>query len=399
MSGLITRPASWTARVAWILVASLVAVLAPAPAPAPARAGEGPTTTDPALAAAGWLAARIETDPTLFGGTLADAILAFAAVGAGQAAAATALANLEAGLDAYISPGGVQRPGETAKVLLAVMTQRADPTAFGGHDLEAELRAMLVTDPGPGEGRFSTASAADQAYAILALARTTGGVPAEAVAWLVNQQCPSGEFHWDLGCPTGPGMEDSDTTGLAVQALLATGDTTASASGVAWLLSTQDAGGGFVSFGTPNAGSSGLAAQAVRAAGETDAADAASAFITSLQIGCDADPADVGAFGWAVGIPGFLIFTVPSAVLAYGAPRMDLLSSDGALSEAPILDCPDSPTATPTPVPSASPTSSPRAGELPDTAADRGRQGPAAWAIFLLATLGGLALRRRRVPT
>lgn len=390
MSGPIPRPASWSARVTSMLLALLLA-LAVAPA---ARAGDQLTTTDPALAAAGWLAHQVETDPALFGGTLADAIAAFAAVGAAQDAAATALDRLEAGLEAYISPTGRQRPGETAKVLLAVLIAGADPTAFGGHDLEAELRAMLATDPGPDEGGFGSASPVDQAYAILALAKTSAGVPAAAVTWLVEQQCPSGEFAWDASCPAGPGMEDSDTTALAVQALLAAGESTASAAGVAWLLTTQDAGGGFLSFGTPNAGSSGLAAQAVRAAGQTDAADAAAAFVASLQYGCDADAASIGAFAWADGTPGFLVFTAPQAILAFGAPRLDLLSAEGAAAEAPVLDCPEPPTSTPVASPSAAPSpSSPAGGQLPNTSTGNST---APLGLLGLVALAGAAVLRLR---
>lgn len=370
MSGPITRPASWIARVllsALSIVVALGWTLGWAPA---TRASDQATTTDPALAAAGWLAVQVETDPTLFGGTLADAIGAFAAVHAGGDATAMALAGLEAGLEAYISPTGTQRPGETAKVLLAVQIAGADPATFGGHDLEAELRAMLVADPGPDLGRFASGSVADQAYAILALATTPGGVPAPAVDWLVSAACPSGEFSWDGTCPSGPGMEDSDTTGLAVQALLATGETAASAAGVDWLLATQDAGGGFLSFGTPNANSSGIAAQAVRAAGFAEAADAAAAFVASLQLGCDADPAEVGAIEWAPANRGFLVFTAPAAIMTFGAPRMDLLSIAGASADAPVLYCPP---AAPSAGPSAtSPTSSAPAGEVPNTATPTG---------------------------
>jgi len=399
VSGPISRPASWIARA--IVSTSVAASLALLPAPA-ARAGDQATTTDPALAAAGWLAIQVETDPTLFGGTLADAIVAFAAVHAAGDATATALANLEAGLEAYISPSGDQRPGETAKVLLAAQIAGADPTAFGGHDLESELRAMLVTDPGPDLGRFASGSVADQAYAILALARTSGGVPVAAVDWLVAAACPSGEFSWDGTCPSGPGMEDSDTTGLAVQALMAAGETAASSAGVDWLLAAQDAGGGFVSFGTPNANSSGLAAQAVRAAGFADAADAAAAFVAGLQLGCDADPASIGAFEWAPGNLGFLVFTAPAAILAFGAPRMDLLSAAGSIADAPVLDCASAgPTpAAPTPSPpAASPTSSPGAGsQVPDTASTAPRADEA-WALgasALLLAVGLHVLRRNR---
>lgn len=363
---------------------------------APVRAGDRPTTTDPALAAAGWLADQVASDPALPGGILADAVLAFAAVGAADDASVLALSRLEAGLDAYISPTGTQRPGETGKALLAVLVRGADAAAFGGHDLEAELRAMLSTEPGPDQGRFGTATVIDQAYAMLALSRTPGGVPPFAVSWLAAAQCPSGEYQWDGSCPSAAGMEDSDTTALAAQALLASGETVASSAAIAWLLGAQDTAGGFPSFGTPNAGSSGLAAQAVRAAGETDAADAAAAFVASLQFGCDADPGEVGAIGWAAGIPGFLVYTAPSAMMAFGAPRMDQLSAEGASAEAPILDCPPQPAETPAATPAPTATPSPGAGQLPDTAAGPGPATGPTWLALLASALGWFALRRRR---
>jgi MYXO-CTERM domain-containing protein len=362
------------------------------------RAGEPPTTSDPALAAAGWLAEQVETDATLGVGSLADAIFAFAAVGAGQSAAATALAGIEAGLEAYAFPGGAAAPGAVAKVMLAVQVQGADPNAFGGRDLEAALRATLVVG-GADDGRFGAGSILDQSLAILALSRTSGGVPVTALAWLVGAQCPSGEYAWDGSCPAAPGAEDPDTTGFALQALLAGGETTAADAAVAWLLSVQQTGGGLPSFGLANTNSSGVGGQALRAAGETAAAEAAAAFVVSLAVGCDGAASDVGAIEWAPGIPGFLVFSTPQAVLALGGPPLDELSAAGAVPEAPVLDCADpAPAETPTPVPSAEPAPQPPAGgELPNTSVE---PDPGMEATRLaLAALGLAALvaaRRRR---
>ena len=397
MPGSSPHPAS---RIAQGGMAIALAALLALSVRAPARAGDTPTTTDPGLAAIGWIAQQVETEPSLGVGSFADAIFAFAAMGAGKAAAATALDGMAANLDAYVMPAGVVAPGALAKVLLAVQVQGADPTAFGGHDLEAELRALLIAT-GPDTGRFGTASIFDQSLAILALSRTSAGEPAAAVTWLSAAQCPSGEYSFDGSCPAGPGAEDPDTTAFALQALLAGGAGTDAGEAVTWLLSIQQPEGGFPSFGTANTNSSGVAAQALRAAGETASADAAATFVTSLAFGCDADPAEVGAIGWAVGNPGSLIFSTPQAVLAFGAPPLDQLTAAGAVDEAPVLECAaagPAPTAVPTPVP-ASPAPSADAGELPNTAAASpiDLTGP----LLALATIAGLralvASRRRAV--
>ena len=389
-----TRPASRIAQAVLVLLLATLVALAPGSL---VRAGEPPTTTDPALAAAGWLADQVETDPTLGAGTLADAIFAFAALGVGQSAASTALAGIEANLDAYVAPGGSLAPGALAKAMLAVQVQGAEPSAFGGRDLEADLRGLLTVG-GPDDGRFGVGSVLDQSLAILALSRTAGGVPATAVTWLSAVQCPSGEYAWDGSCPGAAGSEDPDTTAIALQALLATGATPAADAATAWLLSIQQAGGGLPSFGLANTNSSGVGGQALRAAGESAAADAAAAFVLSLAFGCDADPAEVGAIGWAVGIPGFLVFSTPQAVLALGAPPLDQLSAAGAGSEAPVLECavtgpaPSEPPATSAP----SPAPSSDAGELPNTAASGGAQPGWPVTVLLPAAAVTVAVMRRR---
>lgn len=394
MSALLPRHAPRIAHGPLAVLAAALLLLASTGA---LRAGEPPTTTDPALAAAGWMARQIETDSTVGPGSMADAIFAFAALGVGQSTAATALDALEAGLEAYAFPGGAAAPGAVAKAMLAVQVQGGDPTSFGGRDLEAALRGTLVVG-GADDGRFGTASAADQALGILALSRTVGGVPGSAAAWLVAAQCASGEFSWDGSCPSGPGAEDPDTTGLALQALLATGQASAANAATGWLLSIQQPGGGLPSFGVANTNSSGIGGQALRAAGEADAADAAAAFVVSLAIGCDGAAADVGAIGWALGIPGFLLFSTPQAVLALGAAPLNQLSTAGALPDAPVLECVVEPTPAATSSPNASSEPTTGGGALPDTAFD-----PAGASSVLLTGAGLLAAavavtRRRRTP-
>ena len=300
-------------------------------------AADPPTTHDPGAAAAGWIAGQVQAG--VGPGSLADAIFAYASVGVGSQAAASALAKLETAVDSYILDGSSALvPGYVAKTLLAVQVAGGDPTSFGGHDLETELRGLMITTPGPDLGRFGTGLTSDQAYAVIALTRTSGGVPADALAYLVGLQCSNGDFQWDGSCP-GAGAEDPDTTALAVQALAAGGASAPAAKSIKLLLDIQGSNGSFSSFGTPNTNSSGVAGQALRAAGKTTAANAAAAFIKTLQYGCSAPAANRGAYPWAASSAGFLIFSTPQAILAFGGPALDTLSIAGATSAAPILDC------------------------------------------------------------
>lgn len=316
---------------------TLAATLALSTGAAAVLAADPPTTSDPGPAAAGWIAGQVEAG--VGPGSLADAIFAYASTGTGATAAADALARLENVVDSYILDGSAALvPGYLAKTLLAAQVAGGDPTSFGGHDLEAELRGLIVTTPGPDLGRFGAGLPSDQALGVIALSRTSGGAPAETVDYLVSLQCANGDFQWDGSCP-GAGAEDPDTTGLALQALLAGGASSAAATSTQLLLDIQGSDGSFSSFGTPNTNSSGVAGQALRAAGETGAADDAAAFILTLQYGCDAPAADRGAYPWATSYAGLLIYSTPQAVLAFRGPSLEDLSIAGASAAAPVLDC------------------------------------------------------------
>ena len=155
-------------RVGRALLLTCALLISPAVAAPAAGAPLPPKTADAGKAAAGWLADQVEQGG-LTPSNLADAVIAFAATGVGATAAATALTQLESGVDAYIVSNATLLPGAVGKVMLAVAIAGGDVNSFGGHDLEADLRGLMA-GPGPNEGQFGSASVYDQSLAILALA-------------------------------------------------------------------------------------------------------------------------------------------------------------------------------------------------------------------------------------
>ncbi|HEY6747928.1 MAG TPA: prenyltransferase/squalene oxidase repeat-containing protein [Mycobacteriales bacterium] len=356
-------------------VAALLVVAAPAAQAAP--------TTDPADAAAGWLAGQL-TDGSHFQqdfgdagvfpdqGLTLDAVLAFAAAGSGADNATAAMTWLGTGtlLTEYAGDGtSFSDAGRLAKVAYAALVTGGDPHDVGGVDVLGRLSAQLTPS-----GRFSdlpaefdASNAFGQAFALLALARTPAGVPPSAVAFLVGSQCPDGGFPLDYGKPECG--SDTDATAMVVQALsVPGGDPAAAARGTDWLVSKQNADGSFngtQSTDAPNTNSTGLIAQALRAAGRTAEADAAVAWLRARQLGCTAPAEQRGAVAYdASGFdPGNVVRATTQAVLGLSGVGLADLSLSGAAGEASTLDCAGSPTPTgsPTGSPTGGPTGSPTA--------------------------------------
>ena len=113
--------------------------------------------------------------------------------------------------------------GPMAKLLYTTKILGVDSSNLGGLNIESELRARMQTT-GPQAGRFSDqadfgdfSNGFGQAFALLALARTSGGIPSEAVTFLLAQQCPGGGFRlfYDSGDTCASDSEaDPDATGL-----------------------------------------------------------------------------------------------------------------------------------------------------------------------------------------
>jgi hypothetical protein len=200
-----------------------------------------------------------------------------------------------------------------------------------------------------------------QSLALLALAAADVQPPADAVRWLQQQQCPDGgwqAFRPDLDAPcTAPDSvayagQDVNSTGLAVQALVAVGDDAGAAAGLAWLAAHQSADGGWAYYpdGAPgnasDANSTALALSAFSAAGVPAPRAPGGAgpldALLGLQVGCAGAAAEQGAFTFFGSANDYA--TVQATLAAAGG---SLPVEAGSLSDdAPTLTCPASPAAT-----------------------------------------------------
>ena len=314
-------------------------------------------TVRPDAAAAGWLARQLvdgDHFESVFDGTAypdqgltVDAVLAFAASHSSDQAAAHATAWLAEPdiLAGYLGDGTTESyAGATAKLLLAAEVRGTDPTAFGGVDLPARLRALQTTG-----GRFSDRSqfgdfsnSFGQSLAVIALGRTPGGAPATAVDYLAGTQCADGGFPLNFGQPAC--TSDPDATALAVQALTAAGRTSRATAGLGWLTAHQNTDGGFAATGTTtsNANSTGLATETLLSGGRLSAGLKGWARLVALQQGCTADPAVRGAVAYdASGFnPATGARATAQAVLGLAGTPLATLSAHGAGSAAPVPACP-----------------------------------------------------------
>jgi LPXTG-motif cell wall-anchored protein len=179
------------------------------------------------------------------------------------------------------------------------------------------------------------------------------------VAFLAGSECPDGGFPLNYETPTC--QSDTDATAMVVQALAVTGGNAAAAGrGIAWLASRQNADGSFNGTGTtdtPNSNTTGLAAEALRSAGRTAAADAAVTWLLARQSGCTAPVGERGAIAYdASGFEaGNAARVTPQAILGLVGVGLGDLTLTGATSGTSTLDCPASPTPRPTARPTATP--------------------------------------------
>ncbi|MEW5719951.1 MAG: prenyltransferase/squalene oxidase repeat-containing protein [Chloroflexota bacterium] len=174
-----------------------------------------------------------------------------------------------------------------------------------------------------GTGAYST-EAGPHAWAMLGTVALSETVPAQAVQYLKNLQQSNGGWEWSPTWGT-----DTNTTALALQALVATGESVSSAAitnGLAYLKSTQNADGGFPydpasPWGNASdADSTAYVIQAILAAGQDPTASAWQmggndpySFLLSLQL------AD-GSFEWQSGSGSNQLATVQSVVALLGRP-------------------------------------------------------------------------------
>lgn len=350
-----TRPSRTRTRALGVALLSLVLVL-----PAGVAAADTTPTDDPAEVAAGWLAAALEDGLAVseFGpstGVSIDALFALAAVGVAADVQAQIVGSVTADVGPYTRGEGFDADdaayaGATAKLALGLLVAGENPRDAGGTDLIAQLLAREITDADDGiVGRFAdTGDFGDfstpltQSLALLALTRAEGvNTTDDQVAALRASACPDGGFPNSFDAAQEPDScsSSADTTGFAVQALLAVGETAAAQEAVSWLTATQAADGSFASGDGVNVNSTGLAAAAFTLVGQDAAAQAANAWILGVQAGCDSD--QPGAIPFNAEEDGFVELATAQALLGLTGANLATLSSAGSTSTVPALDCAD----------------------------------------------------------
>ncbi|WP_205669293.1 prenyltransferase/squalene oxidase repeat-containing protein [Amycolatopsis suaedae] len=317
----------------------------------PAAAAEAAT---PAGYGAGYLAGRL----TAGGGQLgtpeqpdvtntAYAVLALHSAGVGRAASADAVRFLAA------QAGGLDdNPGRIGYVILAAVAAGKDPRRFGGTDLVARLTATQQPSGLFGAAAPTFDGAFRQGIALTALkaARVprSDAAVSRGLAWLTAQQCANGlwqAYRADtaVACPEadpatfrGP---DTNSTGMATQALAAYGERPGRQRTLASLEAVRAADGGFGFLAAPgqssDPNSTALTIQALLAYGGTPGR--AVAALTGFQLGCT-DPAEHrGAFFYPGSRAPNVIATV-QAVPALAGRTLPLAPSVPA-TRVPVPDC------------------------------------------------------------
>jgi prenyltransferase beta subunit len=233
-------------------------------------------------------------------GTTCDAVLAIAA--GGQDASTWRASDGDSPLEylhAQVAAGTVNEPGARAKTVLALLATGQEPTAFAGHDLVAELEAAC--DPSTGSYGGTVFG---QTLAMLALVNAGQPVPEGAIQYLLDNQATDGAWTFFGGTEAGTG--DTNTTAMAVQALLATGTSDGLAEGVAYLRRVQNEDGGFPyqkpsEYGTDtDANSTALVLQALLAL-EEPLEEWARAGIDPLVALAALQDSETGGFLWQTG--------------------------------------------------------------------------------------------------
>lgn len=203
--------------------AALAAVVVVAGAPAAAA----PSARTRARAAVRYLVEQQQPDGSIPAfspeASTADAVVAMVAARRAPGAIDDAMAFLRARVQA----GAVTDVGTTATVVMAAVAAGRNPRSFGGSNLVAQL----VTSQQP-DGRYGAGTPVFR-HALAMLALEAAGEPnAQAAQWLAAAQCDDGGWQFDepsseaddAHCFSGAGdffTSETDTTGLAVQALAA----------------------------------------------------------------------------------------------------------------------------------------------------------------------------------
>jgi hypothetical protein len=233
----------------------------------------------------------------------------------------------------------LRTPGDTAKLILAVVAAGLDPRDFGDLDLVGSLEESFAGD------RYGGAEAGNvfaQSLAILALRAAERPIPPGAVDWLVGVQIEDGSWSWNGD--TTPGSGDSNSTALAVQALRAAGGRESAVDeALDYLQGIQNEDGGFPyqkpsEVGTDtDANSTAYVIQALLATGNDPSSDAWAQGGNTPVEALSALQQEDGAFAWQAAVPGEnYLATAQAAPALAGASFLDLAGvADAGQAPAP----------------------------------------------------------------
>ncbi len=236
-------------------------------------------------------------------------------------------------------------PGGAAKLALGVSVARGDASDFGGVDLLSIMEAAF--DPATGAYGLDTF---DQSLYLLALAAAGDADVKPAVEYLRQAQDQG-----DGGWPFAPGdVSDTNTTAIAIQALLASGKQTndpAVGWGLLYLASAQndDGGFGFTATDDSDPNSTALVIQALVAAGEN--IDAGGPWTRSGRTPLDGllafRNAATGAFQYGGEDNAFATYQAVPALLLAPFPDLETRIVRGPTPIAPtVVEAPATPTPT-----------------------------------------------------
>lgn len=250
---------------------------------------------------------------------------------------------------AQVQSGVVTDTARLSRAVFAAVVSGLDPRAVAGHDLIAELKAMQTAS-----GQFGDTLYA-HAYALLALHAAGEALPEAAVALLLAQQQEAGG--WAMFGGHEPDSADTNTTALAMQALVAAGKVEAAHRALEYLRATQNEDGGFPwqkpsPWGTAtDANSTAVVVQALLAVGE-DPATWAPAGASPLDALLSLYHPASGAFVWQAAPAGTtvepnVLATAQAVQALEGLSLVDVRARAEALHQASSTP---TPTATPAPV-------------------------------------------------
>ena len=266
-------------------------------------------------------------------GTTCDIVLAIAADGQDTSTWVSDDGNSPLDyLRAQVTGGAVDTLGLKAKVVLALLATGQDPTAFAGSDLIAELETAYDEDTSSyGETIF------DHALVMLALSNADRPVPDGAAQYLLDNQGDDGA--WALFAGT-DSAGDTNTTALAIQALLATGHQDEIGEAFTYLGDVQNDDGGFPyqspsDYGTDTyANSTAIVLQALLAAGES-LSDWSPKGKSPLDALTGLYDAESNAFFWQAAVPGGNVLATAQAIPAVAGytfvnlPRVEATAPPG----------------------------------------------------------------------